>query len=159
MGGLIPYFLGGGFAKGTDTVPAMLTPGEYVVNKESTKSFLPLLTALNESRYPSSLVKRLSAGAGNVKITRSFNNPLYSLSSPLNQNFVQPSYNVSNVNSVSTPIVNNNSPVSNNSSSVYNYNVGISVGGTSVSPDSIAKAVMKEIKYIDSQRVRSQRAM
>jgi hypothetical protein len=42
---------------------------------------------------------------------------------------------------------------------VYNYNVGISVGGTSVSPDSIARAVMKEIKYIDSQRVRSQRAM
>ena len=33
MGGLIPYFLGGGFAKGTDTVPAMLTPGEFVMSK------------------------------------------------------------------------------------------------------------------------------
>ena len=33
MGGLIPYFLNGGFAKGTDTVPAMLTPGEFVMSK------------------------------------------------------------------------------------------------------------------------------
>ena len=33
MGGLIPYFLGGGFAKGTDTVPAMLTPGEFVMSR------------------------------------------------------------------------------------------------------------------------------
>ncbi len=33
MGGLIPYFLNGGFAKGTDTVPAMLTPGEFVMSR------------------------------------------------------------------------------------------------------------------------------
>jgi len=33
MGGLIEYFIGGGFAKGTDTVPAMLTPGEFVMSK------------------------------------------------------------------------------------------------------------------------------
>ena len=33
MGGLIPYFLNGGFAKGTDTVPAMLTPGEFIMSK------------------------------------------------------------------------------------------------------------------------------
>ena len=34
MGGLVPkYFSAGGFAKGTDTVPAMLTPGEFVMSK------------------------------------------------------------------------------------------------------------------------------
>ena len=34
MGGLIPkYFAIGGFAKGTDTVPAMLTPGEFIMSK------------------------------------------------------------------------------------------------------------------------------
>jgi hypothetical protein len=34
MGGLIPnYFAVGGFAKGTDTVPAMLTPGEFIMSK------------------------------------------------------------------------------------------------------------------------------
>ncbi len=31
----------------TDTVPAMLTPGEYVVNKDSTKEFKPLLESIN----------------------------------------------------------------------------------------------------------------
>jgi len=33
-GGLVPkYFAAGGFAKGSDTVPAMLTPGEFVMSK------------------------------------------------------------------------------------------------------------------------------
>jgi hypothetical protein len=40
MGGLIPkYMAAGGFAKGTDTVPAMLTPGEFVVKKFAVDSF------------------------------------------------------------------------------------------------------------------------
>lgn len=34
----------------TDTVPAMLTPGEFVVNKESTKKNYDLLTAINSSQ-------------------------------------------------------------------------------------------------------------
>lgn len=34
MGGLVPkYFAAGGWARGTDTVPAMLTPGEFVMRK------------------------------------------------------------------------------------------------------------------------------
>jgi TP901 family phage tail tape measure protein len=32
----------------TDSVPAVLTPGEFVVNKEATAANLPLLTAINE---------------------------------------------------------------------------------------------------------------
>ena len=33
-GGLVPkYFAAGGFARGTDTVPAMLTPGEFIMSK------------------------------------------------------------------------------------------------------------------------------
>jgi len=35
----------------TDTVPAMLTPGEFVVNKESTKNNMGLLSAINAQRY------------------------------------------------------------------------------------------------------------
>jgi hypothetical protein len=34
-------------ARGTDTVPAMLTPGEFVVNAKSTSKHLPLLKAIN----------------------------------------------------------------------------------------------------------------
>ena len=37
--------------KGTDTVPAMLTPGEFVVNAKSTKQHLPLLKSINSGNY------------------------------------------------------------------------------------------------------------
>jgi len=37
--------------KGTDTVPAMLTPGEFVVNRKSTQKHLPLLNSINSSKY------------------------------------------------------------------------------------------------------------
>ena len=40
MGGLIKpkYFAMGGFARGTDTVPAMLTPGEFIMSKYAVQS-------------------------------------------------------------------------------------------------------------------------
>lgn len=44
-GQLIPYE-----PKGTDTVPAMLTPGEFVINRQSTQKHLPLLKAINSNR-------------------------------------------------------------------------------------------------------------
>ena len=37
--------------KGTDTIPAMLTPGEFVVNKASTQANLPLLQSINSGQY------------------------------------------------------------------------------------------------------------
>jgi hypothetical protein len=33
------YFAAGGFARGTDTVPAMLTPGEFVMSKYAVDSY------------------------------------------------------------------------------------------------------------------------
>ena len=36
--------------KGTDTVPTMLTPGEFVVNREDTAKNLSLLQAINSGR-------------------------------------------------------------------------------------------------------------
>ncbi len=39
-GGIVPkYFAAGGFAMGTDTVPAMLTPGEFVMSKYAVQSY------------------------------------------------------------------------------------------------------------------------
>lgn len=54
-GGSIPYFSDGGSSTvpgvgNTDTVPAMLTPGEFVVNKQSTRENLPLLHAINDGQ-------------------------------------------------------------------------------------------------------------
>lgn len=37
-------------AQGTDTVPAMLTPGEFVVNRESTRNNLGLLSFINQNK-------------------------------------------------------------------------------------------------------------
>lgn len=45
-GMMIPYQ-----SKGTDTIPAMLTPGEFVVNRQSTQNNLPLLQAINSGQY------------------------------------------------------------------------------------------------------------
>jgi len=48
-GGMVPsYFANGGFAKGTDTIPAMLTPGEFVVRKFAVDNFgVDKLNAIN----------------------------------------------------------------------------------------------------------------
>ncbi len=53
-GGLIYRAGGGGVpspAKGTDTVPAMLTQGEFVVNRQSTDKFYSQLKAMNSMTY------------------------------------------------------------------------------------------------------------
>ena len=57
-GALIPFR-----SRGTDTVPAMLTPGEFVVNREATSKFLPVLRSIN-SGYDShnQMVNHLARG-------------------------------------------------------------------------------------------------
>jgi hypothetical protein len=130
-GGLINpmKFAMGGFAKGTDTVPAMLTPGEFVMNKKATNAFGPQLAAMNSSRYPSMMAKGLAA--------------------PTYQN---------SLNKINAPSkVSNSTSVNNNSSAVYNYSVGINIGGSNANPQDIARAVMTQIKNVDSQRIRTQR--
>jgi TP901 family phage tail tape measure protein len=123
-GGFVPkYMSSGGFSMGTDTVPAMLTPGEFVVRKSIADQYGPLLESLNNGTYKS---------------------------------FEAPTYSNMNNSAVKVGMGSSNAP-SDNSSKVYNYNVGISVSNTSASADDIAKVVMAEIKYIDSQRLRGQR--
>ena len=39
MGGIVRRFALGGFAKGTDTVPAMLTPGEFIMSKYAVDTY------------------------------------------------------------------------------------------------------------------------
>ena len=53
MGGVVPKYMVAGGGIGSDTVPAMLTPGEFVMNKKASQEFGPLLSMLNESKYPS----------------------------------------------------------------------------------------------------------
>jgi len=96
-GGMVPkYFAAGGYARGTDTVPAMLTPGEFVVRKYAVDKF----------------------GADNLKAINSG---------------------------------------ANLGGTMYNsYEVNVNVKSDS-NPDQIARAVMNQIKQVDSQRLRSNR--
>ena len=50
--------------KGTDTVPAMLTPGEFVINRAATTKHYDLLKSINDGSYYSrgDLVKRFNLG-------------------------------------------------------------------------------------------------
>jgi hypothetical protein len=62
-GMLIPYQ-----PKGTDTVPAMLTPGEFVVNRAATQKNLPLLKSINNGNYQSMGGMVYLAGGGTVTL-------------------------------------------------------------------------------------------
>lgn len=72
MGGLIRYFANGGFVpRGTDTVPAMLSPGEFVMNRQATAKFYSTLVAMNSRTSP---VRHYSQGGpvtnvGDINIT------------------------------------------------------------------------------------------
>jgi hypothetical protein len=75
MGGMIKKrksFAFGGSARGSDTVPAMLTPGEFVVNRAASARFKPLLETINQGGYPSLSNPRYSSpGASFNSVTPS----------------------------------------------------------------------------------------
>src|SRR6056300_325819 len=65
--------------RGTDTVPAMLTPGEFVVNRAATAKNLPLLNSINSGNYYNGgqveyRAKGGQIGTGNTTAYRNFGN-------------------------------------------------------------------------------------
>jgi uncharacterized protein YifE (UPF0438 family) len=127
-GGMVPKYMAMGGAVGSDTVPAMLTPGEFVMNRAATKQFGPMLNDINNSKFPS-MIKDMSPA-------------VYSSN---NSSLITPT-----ITSVATT-------VSDSSTTMYNYNIGITVPQSNASSNDIARAVMGQIKYIDSQRIRGQK--
>jgi TP901 family phage tail tape measure protein len=127
-GGMVPSYFAAGGRVGSDSVPAMLTPGEFVMNKAATKRFGPMLNQMNNSKFPSMIEDMTPA--------------VYSSN---NSSIVSPT-----ITSVATT-------VADNSSTMYNYNIGISVPQSNASSNDIARAVIGQIKYIDSQRIRGQK--
>jgi hypothetical protein len=68
-GGMVKpkYFANGNFARGTDTIPAMLTPGEYVVRKNAVDNFgVNNLNKINDGAYDGGAVYNYSLSV-NVK--------------------------------------------------------------------------------------------
>jgi hypothetical protein len=128
-------------AQGTDTVPAMLTPGEFVVNKKATDMYGPLLAAMNSS--PASNLSMMGA--------KTFSEPVYTM----------PARDYANVGpNVGVYSASNGSPSHTSlDNSVYNnnsYNLSVSVGGSDMSANDIANVVMNKIKTIGSQQVKRQ---
>lgn len=76
-GGVVKYLAGGGFApRGTDTVPAMLSPGEFVVNASAARKFSAQLVAMNAGVQPTyrqegGTVVNNSVNVGDIQISGS----------------------------------------------------------------------------------------
>jgi len=137
-GGIIPY-MNGGIAKymagGTvggfgnyDKVPALLTPGEFVIRREAVdkygKSFFAKLNNTIYAKKPSIPTQGLSA-------------PSFSMSPS--------SYANSKFDAEKSGVMYNNS---------YQINVNVK---SEANPDQIARTVRDSIKRVDSQRIRSNR--
>jgi TP901 family phage tail tape measure protein len=135
------YLAEGGFAKGTDTVPAMLTPGEFVVNSASTKRFAPMLEAINSGSF------RYSMPSG-LRVPNNFEQPVYNMPSRDYADVGGSMGIYSSANSAPSLTAQDNS--------VYNYSLSVNVEGTNASANDIANVVMNKIKTIDSQQVRRQ---
>jgi len=56
--------------RGTDTVPAMLTPGEFVINRASTQKYRPVLEAINSGNYSNGGIAYLANGGGAEAVKR-----------------------------------------------------------------------------------------
>jgi hypothetical protein len=83
MGGKVGKYAFGNMVPGlgnTDRVPALLTPGEFVVRKSATKANLPLLQAINDQVFPNNSVGSLGSSENvqssvtNVSPTTMYNN-------------------------------------------------------------------------------------
>jgi len=95
-GGFIKRMAPGGIVSGTgmtDKVPTLLTPGEFVINKNAAQRFSPLLKQINESKYPNSLSfggTPVVAAATNASVNNSNTVYNYSLSVTANTDGASP---------------------------------------------------------------------
>jgi hypothetical protein len=164
-GGPVKKMASGGIVGGTgmgDVVPAMLTPGEFVVNKASTKQFMPMLKAMNESKFPALIRDMMVRPGEENEINPVFrNNIKISMPSTSRPNWK----NLSGPSRMPRPTMPRGFDVgtkdipsitsSDNSSTVYNYSLSVNVkGGSEANPDAIANTVIRKIKQMDSQRLR-----
>ncbi len=62
--------------RGTDTVPAMLTPGEFIVNSHSSKKFATELRAINQGIAPASAESNSTTSIGDVHLHISSSDPI-----------------------------------------------------------------------------------
>ena len=151
-----------------DKVPALLTPGEFVVRKSVADENRPMLEALNNQVFPrvntrfrtppKPVQKGIDLGNRivdrNKPILDALNSQVFpkvagGISSP---KYTVPKSSVSNI-----PV--NGTNVNATSSPMYNstYNVNVNVSGTNASPDDIANVVMAKLSQQNRGNLRSSR--
>jgi TP901 family phage tail tape measure protein len=123
----------------TDKVPAMLTPGEFVIRKSVADKNRPFLDALNSQVFP---------GVGGSKSVPT-NNFLDGIGSP---RYAIPESSISDIPVNSPNVVSTSSPMYNST-----YNVNVNVSGTNASPDDIANVVMAKLSQQNRGNLRSSR--
>jgi TP901 family phage tail tape measure protein len=71
FGGMMYYASGGFVPRGTDTIPAMLTRGEYVMDQRNTAKFYPILKAMSAGTYMQNggPVGNTTTNVGDINIT------------------------------------------------------------------------------------------
>jgi hypothetical protein len=168
-GGMI-YRNAGGDVPGEgnmDTVPAMLTPGEFVINKRSTSKYRPALKAMNAgtfgggmaaNRYkiqppqysPSSFSKDVANSRYSVQA------PTYSPSDLSQGVYSVPSRTDQASNGNLAMLAPQSTTATQFDNPVYNYSLSVNVNGSNASANDIASTVMDRIKRVDSQRLRKQ---
>lgn len=141
------YAIGGSVVPGEgllDSVKALLTPGEFVVNKAAAQAYAPLLEAINSQTYP-----MMNVGRATKKNRLTNNTPMQ---------FDMPSFGAIDSNSGksinSTITVSQNQNSADNSSSVYNYDVNININGNNMDAESVANTVLVKIKQLQDQQIR-----
>jgi hypothetical protein len=75
----IPTFAKGGLVTGqgtgtSDSIPAMLSNGEFVMNAESVRKFFPILQAMNSNRPASNQTDNRQINSGNTNNFYNFTN-------------------------------------------------------------------------------------
>jgi TP901 family phage tail tape measure protein len=115
----------------SDSIPAMLSNGEYVIKASTVKQF------------GTKLFDNINAGS------------LPTLSSA--QNMSAPRFaSVGSTASVNQASIPSRQPAASSSNSVYNYSLSVNVASQS-DPNTIAQTVMAQLQRVDSQRVRNGR--
>jgi TP901 family phage tail tape measure protein len=164
-GSVKSYMADGGSPLGSDTVPAMLTPGEFVVKRPMVNKYgTDMLNKINSGSFGNSSKNARYKIADPPYASRRFNSAVYQLpkidyasrglSSAVYQ-LPKIEYAPRNLN---VPISNNTPAAASTQmdNSVYNYNLSVNVSSQS-DPNTIAQTVMGQLRMVDSQRIRGNR--
>ena len=150
-GMLVPYR-----PQGTDTVPAMLTPGEFVVNRNATSQYLPVLRAINSGyNTHGQMVNHLARGgvAGSPQYLQ--NGGLTGLAGSIMNNGVSVNSQIGGLEELKTVVNQLNEAISGGTENMTN--VATQISNTSQSLASGAQSLNEAGTNIPTQITQQQR--